>query len=301
MVNIMPARDDLIDHWRPIMSSGTLIICFFLLFTFILMQLTITRYFDLEEQKLDLERQRLNVQAYHTNCSIELQAAQERAKALEIVMNSPVVNTTVTDFTTPERVKALEIILNSPVVETAVMGLLDTPKEASNTVTSLIEELIKRFNVNVNFSPKFSNTSDITPHQMITVISDAYEATLKSESNNTPLNTSKFAMVSTLRYVQVNLRNGTSVGGKLVHETPAFTTIVAMYTYDPDAYILDYRKGTPFYTKDPNRYIVEGNSGTISINNDLINALIDIQDPKTVLQEYQQELRDEEKIRSGGQ
>jgi outer membrane murein-binding lipoprotein Lpp len=91
------------------------------------------------------------------------------------------------------------------------------------------------------------------------------------------------------RYVQINLLDGTSVGGKYVSETAAFTTIVVMYVLDPNA----YTEINATWSKDPEKYIVRGNGNTIAFKNSLINTMVDIKDPELVIEVAQQELRDE--------
>ena len=50
------------------------------------------------------------------------------------------------------------------------------------------------------------------------------------------------------RYVEISLLDGTKVGGKYVSETAAFTTILVMYTMDPNAYTFDVNNKA---VKDP--------------------------------------------------
>lgn len=90
-----------------------------------------------------------------------------------------------------------------------------------------------------------------------------------------------------VRYVEINLLDGTNVGGKYVSETAAFTTIIAMYTMDPSAYTLDaYNKAV----KDPDKYFVKGNGAEISIKNSLINSMITIEDPTAMIEANLQEM-----------
>lgn len=94
------------------------------------------------------------------------------------------------------------------------------------------------------------------------------------------------------RYVQINLLDGTSVGGKYVSETAAFTTIDVMYTLNPKAYTF-YNNSFDSYVKDPDKYIVRGNGAEIAIKNDLIDTMVTIEDPEQIIVKAQQEVKDE--------
>jgi|WetSurMetagenome_2_1015567.scaffolds.fasta_scaffold370814_2 hypothetical protein len=92
---------------------------------------------------------------------------------------------------------------------------------------------------------------------------------------------------SKIRYVQINLLDGTIVGGKYVSETPAFTTIIAMYTMDPKAYTYDANNK---FVKDPNRYFARGSGAEVSIKNSLINTMVTIDNPTEMIESTMQEL-----------
>ena len=89
------------------------------------------------------------------------------------------------------------------------------------------------------------------------------------------------------RYVEINLLDGTKVGGKYVSETAAFTTILVMYTMDPNAYMFDaYHKAV----KNPDKYFVKGNGAEVSIKNSLINTMVTIDEPTPVIEATLQEM-----------
>jgi hypothetical protein len=91
------------------------------------------------------------------------------------------------------------------------------------------------------------------------------------------------------RYVQINLLDGTSVGGKYVSQNGAFTVIIVMYMINP--------KASRYYkersVKDPNRYIVRGNGTEVGFKSSLIETIVAIDDPEQVIEKTQQEIRDE--------
>jgi hypothetical protein len=91
------------------------------------------------------------------------------------------------------------------------------------------------------------------------------------------------------RYVEINLLDGTKVGGKYVSETAAFTTIDIMYTMDPTAYTWDANNTKH---KDPARYFVKANGAEISLKNSLINSMITIEDPTAMIEATQQEMNE---------
>ena len=93
------------------------------------------------------------------------------------------------------------------------------------------------------------------------------------------------------RFVQINLLDGTSVGGKYVSETAAFTTIDVMYTINPEA---KKTIGT-IYAKDPDNYIIKGNGAEVGIKNALINTVVTIEkpNPDQMIEDVQQEVKDE--------
>jgi hypothetical protein len=113
-----------------------------------------------------------------------------------------------------------------------------------------------------------------------------------SSNQSVPVNESH----TNVRYVQLNFLDGTSSGGKYVSETPAFTTIVWMYTIDPGAttMIVSSNLSGPTYVKvkDPDRYLVVGNGNNVSFKNTLINTMIDIGDPTAMIEKTLQEFRD---------
>ena len=99
--------------------------------------IAIPNHYKLEQNKLDLMRHQFDVEADQTNHSQELQAAQERVKALEIVMNSPVVEATATN-------------------------LLEAPKIAGNAAADLAVKLIERLNINVDLNAQIGSNKDET-------------------------------------------------------------------------------------------------------------------------------------------
>jgi hypothetical protein len=91
------------------------------------------------------------------------------------------------------------------------------------------------------------------------------------------------------RYVQIDLLDGTQIGGKYVSETAAFTTIVVMYIMDTDAYTFDaYHRAV----KDPEKYFVKGNGAEISFKNSLINTMVTIDNPTTMIEANLQEMNE---------
>ncbi|NPV51743.1 MAG: hypothetical protein HPY60_11195 [Candidatus Methanofastidiosum sp.] len=91
------------------------------------------------------------------------------------------------------------------------------------------------------------------------------------------------------RYVQINFLDGTNAGGEYVSETAAFTTIKVMYILDPEAYT--YYNDS--YVRDPNKYIVRGNGAEVGFKNELINTMINIEDPESFIEKTQKEIEDE--------
>lgn len=91
------------------------------------------------------------------------------------------------------------------------------------------------------------------------------------------------------RYVQINFLDGTSAGGEYVSETAAFTTIKVMYLLDPKAYT--YINDS--YLRDPDKYIVRGNGAEVGFKNELINTMINIEDPEAFIVKTQQEIKAE--------
>ena len=89
------------------------------------------------------------------------------------------------------------------------------------------------------------------------------------------------------RYVEISLLDGTKVGGKYVSETAAFTTILVMYTMDPNAYTFDANYKA---VKDPDKYFAKGNSAEVSIKNSLINTMVTIDEPTPMIKATLQEL-----------
>jgi len=102
------------------------------------------------------------------------------------------------------------------------------------------------------------------------------------------------------RYVEINFLDGTKVGGKFVSETAAFTSILVMYTKDPDAYTSytspghlshdSYTIGPRITVKDPNRYLVKCNGAEVSFKNSLINTMVTIDEPTPMIEATLQEL-----------
>ena len=111
------------------------------------------------------------------------------------------------------------------------------------------------------------------------------------------------------RYVEINLLDGTKVGGKFVSETAAFTTILLMYTMDPDAYThytqpghsikhpqpggkfsLVYVNGPAVHVKDPDRYLIKRNGAEVSFKNSLINTMVTIDEPTPMIEATLKEL-----------
>jgi len=89
------------------------------------------------------------------------------------------------------------------------------------------------------------------------------------------------------RYVEINLLDGTKVGGRYVSETAAFTTINILYTMDTTAYVHDVNN-TRY--KDPAKYFVKANGAEISLKNSLINSMVTIEDPTAMIEATQQEM-----------
>jgi len=121
-------------------------------------------YYDLEQNKLDLARHQFDVQAEQSDYSLKLQAAQQNVKALEIVMNSPV-------------------------VETTVANLIKAPHIAANTATDLVGKLIERFDINVDLSAQLGN-KDGTNAKTIPIESNGITNTSKNTSNIVKTNVS---------------------------------------------------------------------------------------------------------------
>lgn len=112
----------------------------------------------------------------------------------------------------------------------------------------------------------------------------------EKEASNTSTSTSNAA--GNVKYIQINLLDGTSVGGKYVSETAAFTTINVMYTLNPKAYVF-YNHSSDSYVKDPDKYIVRGNGAEVSIKNSLIDTMITIESPEKVIENAQQEVNED--------
>jgi hypothetical protein len=93
-----------------------------------------------------------------------------------------------------------------------------------------------------------------------------------------------------IRYVEINLLDGTKIGGKYVSETAAFTTIDVMYTMDPNAYKFDAHGN---YVKDPAKYIVKGNGAEVAIKNSLINTVVTTSDPTAMIENVMQGMENE--------
>jgi len=102
------------------------------------------------------------------------------------------------------------------------------------------------------------------------------------------------------RYVEISFLDGTKVGGKCVSETAAFTTILVMYTMDPNAYTYymspghlghdSYTMGPRISVKDPDKYLVKGTGAEVSIKNSLINTMVTIDEPTPMIEATLQEL-----------
>lgn len=124
----------------------------------------VTKHYELEQEKLKLARYQFDVQADQANKALKLQAANETIKALEIVMNSRLVETTV--------------------------DLLGAPKKAGNAAANLAVELIKRFNVNVDLSAQLDSSTSESPNTFMDAsnewnISSEYYVTVSKIANNT--------------------------------------------------------------------------------------------------------------------
>jgi hypothetical protein len=92
-----------------------------------------------------------------------------------------------------------------------------------------------------------------------------------------------------IRYVEIDLLDGTRIGGKYVSETAAFTTIISMYVMDPSAYTFDaYHRAV----KDPEKYFIKGNGAEISFKNSLINTMVTIDDPTAMIEANLQEMNE---------
>ena len=104
----------------------------------------------------------------------------------------------------------------------------------------------------------------------------------KTNVTQTPAtqNTSVVEPKTTEKWVQVNLLDGTSVVGKYVSDTAAYTTIVAMYTIDTNAQRTDKTGQT---VKDWNKYMAKANGDTIAIKNALINSMVIIDNPTSFI------------------
>lgn len=72
------------------------------------------------------------------------------------------------------------------------------------------------------------------------------------------------------KYVQINLLDGSYVGGKYVSETAAFTTIVVMYVYDPNV--------------GAGNFFNRGNGNEVGFKNSLINTIIPIDEPTAMIE-----------------
>ena len=106
---------------------------------------------------------------------------------------------------------------------------------------------------------------------------------VKETSNQSvPVNDSK----TNVRYVQLNLLDGSQVGGIYVSETPAFTTIQYMYNFEPD-YIEVTTEGGGSSTVECTK-ITNESGATIGFKNALINTMIDIENPALSIQMAQQ-------------
>ena len=104
-----------------------------------------------------------------------------------------------------------------------------------------------------------------------------------TSNSNVPVTESK----AKDRYVEISLLDGTKVGGKYVSETAAFTTILVMYTMDPNAYTFDaYNKAV----KNPDKYFAKGNGAEVSIKNSLINTMVTIDEPTPMIEATLQEM-----------
>lgn len=91
------------------------------------------------------------------------------------------------------------------------------------------------------------------------------------------------------RYVQINLWNGSQVGGEYVSETAAFTTIQHLYTLNPDAYTHD---ALGREVKHPEKYFIKGNGTELSIENNFIHSMTTIENPATLIETNQKEMND---------
>jgi len=131
--------------------------------------------------------------------------------------------------------------------------------------------------------------------------SEPTDTTSKSESHAaSDSNAPEEGSPSSDRYVEINLLDGTKVGGKYVSETAAFTTILVMYTIDPNAYTYynspgrieqgSYSKGPLIKVKDPDNYLVKGTGAEVSIKNSLINTMVTIEDPTPMIEATLQEM-----------
>jgi|WetSurMetagenome_2_1015567.scaffolds.fasta_scaffold410231_2 hypothetical protein len=83
------------------------------------------RYLSLEKQKLDLMEQQFDVQKEQTNRFLDIQQSEVSSKGLEM-------------------------ILNSPVLETSISDLINSPKGAAKGLADLAETLISINKVNWN-------------------------------------------------------------------------------------------------------------------------------------------------------
>lgn len=102
----------------------------FLLAVVILSANAIPRYYELEQEKLELARYQFEMQSEQINNSLRLQEANETMRLLEILMNSRL-------------------------VETAANELLRVPKELSDEAKDLAIELIRTLKINVNCTPRW--------------------------------------------------------------------------------------------------------------------------------------------------
>lgn len=109
------------------------------------------------------------------------------------------------------------------------------------------------------------------------------------EKDTSELNVSDTESQSNDRYVQINLLDGTSVGGKYVSETAAFTTINVMYMLDPKAYT-SYNGSS---VRDPDKYMIRGNGAEVAFKNSLIDTVYTIEDPEEIIAKAQQEVKDD--------
>jgi len=116
-----------------------------------------------------------------------------------------------------------------------------------------------------------SNTSNTT------TVPVNESATIKGPAQ---ANESAASQASALRYVQIQLTDGSKVGGQYVSESPAFVTIIPMYLLQEHTW---ENSTCRYYETDP-EYLTEGSGINTAVKIALINLMIDIPDPRPFIE-----------------